>query len=217
MATVRPLQSREEQSFIDRLVSDPANPPALEAVRGYVGTAVEPEYTRVYLDLTLAEYVDVPDADIKLIHKLPESVSALGESYVWFDRAALVVHGAVGEERRAARFLEGRLNARGPFRAEGPAKHTQDTSPACCVPKREVPDPQTQDTSDSCCGGPTKHTQDTAPACCVPPKPDIEPGKPTADTSPACCTPKPKPDIVPGKPTADTSPACCTPKPRAAY
>jgi len=220
MATVRPLQSREEPSFIDRLVTDPASPPALEVVRGYVGTAVDPEHTRIYLDLRLAEYVDVPDADIRLIQKLPETVSALGESVVWFERAARVVHGAVGEERRVARFLEGRLNAtRRPLQAEGPGpKHTSDTSPTCCVPKPRpdaAPGVETQDTSNACCGNPAKHTADTSPTCCVPPKPDIAPGKPTADTSPACCTPKPKPDIAPGKPTADTSPACCTPKPRA--
>jgi hypothetical protein len=199
MATVRPLQSREEQSFIDRLVSDPASPPALEVVRGYVGSAVDPEHTRIYLDLRLAEYVDVPDAEIRLIHKLPESVSALGESVVWFDRSARIVHGAVGEEPRTARFLEGRLSAaRSPLRAEGPGpgKPTQDTSPACCMPKPKPdivrPGVETQDTSNACCGNPAKHTQDTSPACCVPPKPDIAPGKPTADTSPACCTPKPR-------------------------
>ena len=191
MATVRPLQSRVHQEFISLLVPDPANPPNLEVITGFVGDSAEPGHTRVYFDLQLADYVDIPDHSIRLIRQLPESVSPLGAAYVWFERVAEVMHGPIGGARRKAKFLEGRILDRRPIGqslqspdvSDTPVCETNDTGAACCSRPR-TPQPggrpgpdgdNTNDTGSSCCGGPG-HTHDTSCQTTKPPKP--QPPKP---------------------------------------
>jgi hypothetical protein len=75
-----------EDDFIQRVVRDPSDPPDTLFLAGFVGRAAEPGHTRVYLDVMLAAYVDVPDSAILHAQPVPPSQSPLGGHYVWISR-----------------------------------------------------------------------------------------------------------------------------------
>jgi hypothetical protein len=61
--------------FIASLVKDPKNPPEVVEITGFLGAAVEPGRTRIYLDTTLQNYVEVMED--KILHVEPvEGVSS---------------------------------------------------------------------------------------------------------------------------------------------
>ncbi len=102
-----PKGKPQEDDFISKIVKDPAQPPDVLLLTGYLGASSEPGYTRLYFDAQLSNYVEIPDAAILHIQKIPAEQSPLGESYVWIDKNAEIIHGKVGPNRPKAKFLEG--------------------------------------------------------------------------------------------------------------
>ena len=96
-------------SFVDKLVTDPKQPPQTLLLSGYTGASSEEGHTRLYFDPQLADYVEIPDAAILLKQPIPAEQSPLGGSYLWVQRDAELIHGPIGGNRQKARFLEGRL------------------------------------------------------------------------------------------------------------
>src|SRR6266568_3007839 len=102
-----PKGKPQEEDFVSKVVKDPAQPPDVLLLTGYLGASSEPGYTRLYFDAQLSNYVEIPDAAILHIQKIPAEQSPLGESYVWIDKNAEIIHGKVGPNRPKAKFLEG--------------------------------------------------------------------------------------------------------------
>lgn len=75
-----------DDDFVFRIVKDPGAPPDTLLIVGFVGKAVYADHTRIYLDVLLAAYVDLPDTAILHAQRIPETVSPLGGSYVWVRR-----------------------------------------------------------------------------------------------------------------------------------
>jgi hypothetical protein len=100
-------QSSRHDSFISKVVPDPANPGETLMLSGFLGPSSEPNHTRIYQDATLENYVDVPDDAILHTEALPKEQSPLGGSYIWIKKDAEVLHGKVGADRTKAKFLEG--------------------------------------------------------------------------------------------------------------
>jgi hypothetical protein len=102
-----PKGKPQEDDFISKIVKDPAQPPDVLLLTGYLGASSEPGYTRLYFDPQFSNYVEIPDAAILHTQKIPPEQSPLGESYVWIDKNAEIIHGKVGPNRPKAKFLEG--------------------------------------------------------------------------------------------------------------
>lgn len=98
-------------AFTAKVVGDPANPQETLLLTGFLGASSDPNYTRLYTDITLDQYVDIATSDIVHTEPLPKEESPLGGSYVWIKKQAEAVQGAAGPERRKARFLEGPIAA----------------------------------------------------------------------------------------------------------
>jgi hypothetical protein len=94
-------------NFVNRIVKDPLQPPDAIVLSGYLGSSSEPGHTRVYFDLQLSSFVEIPDDAILHVEETATGDSPLGVSYVWIKRDATLVHGRPGPERVRAKFLEG--------------------------------------------------------------------------------------------------------------
>lgn len=99
----------DKEHFVSKVVPDPKNPPKTLLLTGYLGPSSEEGYTRLYFDPQLSRYVEIPDAAILNSQVVPaeKSTLGLGESYVWINPDAELIHGPVGAGRKKAKFLEG--------------------------------------------------------------------------------------------------------------
>lgn len=95
--------------FVQQVVSDPKNPPEPLFLSGYLGPGSEDTHVRLYFNLNLTDYVDIP-LD-KILHKvpIPASESPMGGYYLWIEKDAQMKHGKAGGERIEAKWLEGRI------------------------------------------------------------------------------------------------------------
>lgn len=93
--------------FVKKLVPDPASPPDTLLLSGFLGASSEENHTRLYFDMELASYIEIPDEAILHTEPLSADRSGLGGSYVWIKRDAEVIHGKVGVQRPKAKFFEG--------------------------------------------------------------------------------------------------------------
>lgn len=72
---------RRMSEFIAALVKDPKNPPEIVEITGFLGAAAEPGRTRIYLDTTLQNYVEVMED--KILRVEPVEGGQLGLSHIF--------------------------------------------------------------------------------------------------------------------------------------
>lgn len=77
--------------FVSSIVRDPGKLPRLRVIRGYVGESGQKNHVRIYLNLELRHYVDVPADGIAHSQDAPEL--PLGGTYVWIREEAKISHG----------------------------------------------------------------------------------------------------------------------------
>lgn len=77
-----------EDELVANVVRDPREPPDTLFVTGFVGRAVEPGFTRVYLDVQLAVHIEVPSDEVLHAEPLPRSQSLLGGHHLWVLRTS---------------------------------------------------------------------------------------------------------------------------------
>jgi hypothetical protein len=77
-----------EDEFVLNVVHDPREPPDVLFFMGFIGRAPEQGETRIYLDVQLAAYVDLPSGEILYAEPLPRSQSPVGGHYLWVLRNA---------------------------------------------------------------------------------------------------------------------------------
>src|SRR5258708_17742534 len=121
----------KRDNFISKIVKDPTNPPKTILLKGYLGESSEEGHTRLYLDAQLSNYVEVPDDAILHEQDVPKDQSPLGETYVWIDQDAQVIHGAAGPQRQKSKFLEGPIAAAAAGAGLGPIAPVSGIGPAC--------------------------------------------------------------------------------------
>ena len=132
---------RRPSEFIARLVRDPRNPPEVVEIVGYVGAAAEAGRTRVYLDTTLQNYVEIEEG--KILHVEPVAEAQLGLSHVFVAAdaqifppperpprldARSVFGGAVYQDYRSAETLSPVIP-----RESNPARTVSTTFGACSI------------------------------------------------------------------------------------
>ena len=94
-------------SFVDAVVKDPANPPKVKLVVGYLGKSASDGLVRIYMSPELAEHVDVPEAAILHTQEVPND--HFGAVYVWIDRNAEVTVRDTSRSELKTRFFSGPL------------------------------------------------------------------------------------------------------------
>ncbi|HXT79243.1 MAG TPA: hypothetical protein VN702_06750, partial [Acetobacteraceae bacterium] len=126
---------RGHAGFVSRVVKDPKQPPDAAVLTGYLGSSSEPAHTRLYFDLQLSSFVEIPDDAILHVEDSATDTAPLGPSYVWVKRDATLVHGVPGPERVRARFLEGPIAQMGAGMAGAavPPIPPQTVGPPCNI------------------------------------------------------------------------------------
>src|SRR5262245_21705288 len=98
----------KEDPLVTKLAPDPAAaPPDTAVLHGYVGKSTRPNYWRLYLDATLASYVEVPEQDI-LHHK---QLADDGGTLVWVSKSLELNVTSVSSSTIQAEFLSGAIAA----------------------------------------------------------------------------------------------------------
>ena len=97
---------RPANAFIAKVVSDPAKPPNLMRLVGYVGASPEAGSVRLYANSELTGYWDIPEADI--VHELavPEESDPLGSVMVWIKADSKVTYNTPQAAAQAANVAE---------------------------------------------------------------------------------------------------------------
>lgn len=99
----------EFDSFVRKVIADPVNPPEPILLEGFLGPSGNEGEVRLFFNLELTDYVDIPLDKVLHQEKRPASVAPMGGYYVWIDKDAQLKHGPVGQERIQAKWLEGRI------------------------------------------------------------------------------------------------------------
>jgi len=71
------------EDFIEGLVPDPAIPPAVVALVGFAGKSSRPDHQRLYLSLTLDEFVEIPTNAIVQSRSIKATDTPLTSTVVW--------------------------------------------------------------------------------------------------------------------------------------
>jgi hypothetical protein len=92
-----------EHDLVEALVTDLAVAPELRYADGWVGLSNRRGYVRLYRDLALNEFWDVPEGRVRYIHELPPSEALpFGLNVVWVDVSAAGDEAPVVYWRRGA-------------------------------------------------------------------------------------------------------------------
>lgn len=94
-------------NFVDAVVKDPANPPKVKLVMGYLGKAANDGQVRIYLSPELSEHVDVPEAAV--LHTQPVPDDHFGAVYLWIEKDSEVTVRDANRTELKARFMAGPL------------------------------------------------------------------------------------------------------------
>src|SRR5580700_12076356 len=94
--------------WVSKVVIDPKQTPATVVLFGYLGASSEADAIRLYFDVQLSDWIEIPNSSILYSLALDTAQSPLGGSLVWISRDALVVF-PVGAGQLKAKFLEGEI------------------------------------------------------------------------------------------------------------
>lgn len=78
----------EFDDFVEKVVTDPSQPPDVVVLSGFVGRSADEGHIRVYADPSLASWVDVPADAVRHTARLTPEQSPLGGSLLWVAAAA---------------------------------------------------------------------------------------------------------------------------------
>jgi len=192
MADPKPSEPRiEPHPLVEALVPDPSQPPERTTkLFGYPGRSPNESETRLWLDLDLTSYVDVPDDAILHSRTLPDD----GGTILWVRTDAQLRYASVSSHAAQADFLSGSIatshlggaaGAPFPFPGPGPIPPT--------FPGTGCPPPPTFDYCPSRLG-PCLTIGATLAICC---HPSLYPGAPCPTAPSMCCPPSVYPHLCP--------------------
>ena len=163
----------KKQTFVSKLVKDPAKPPSTAALSGWAGEAAAKQHIRLYLDMELSSHVDIPEEIILNREDSQGEDPKQQQTHIWIDRANL-----------EKLIFSNPRNPGGPGFPGGPINTT--IAPLCGGPINTVfpplcggPSPFCPPTQQPPCGGFTS----TPPLC---PQPTIQPPCGFTTTGPVC-------------------------------
>ena len=78
--------------LVSEVVTDANYPPRLRVIRGYVGKSSQDDTVRVYLDVELRRFVDVPSNEIVHLERPSKRGHALAPDLLWVGEEAKIRH-----------------------------------------------------------------------------------------------------------------------------
>jgi hypothetical protein len=124
--------------LVEALASDPSSPPQRATkLFGFPGPAADAKATRLWLDLDLTGYVDVPDDAI--LHS--QTLENEEGTYLWVDPTATLTHSGAQSHEVQAEFLGGSIaerNLGGAAPAAGPGIYPTLATTGCRVPSIDI-------------------------------------------------------------------------------
>lgn len=78
--------------FIDRLTPERGAPPKLRMLQGYIGRSPEKGSIRMYLDIELRRYVDIPESGIEHFEDFRTKENPLASVLVWVNQDVAIRH-----------------------------------------------------------------------------------------------------------------------------
>ena len=93
--------------FVDAVIKDPANPPNVKLLVGYIGKSSTDGYIRIYFNAELSEHIDVPESAVLHIQDVPDD--HLDAKYVWINKDVEVTVRDAGRAELKSRFMSGPL------------------------------------------------------------------------------------------------------------
>ena len=88
----RTSKSFEPHPFVAAMTKNGERPPRVKAIRGYVGQSADRKSVRIFLDLELRHFVDVPLEGIVHSERISESAVPLGGIFVWVREDTPILH-----------------------------------------------------------------------------------------------------------------------------
>jgi hypothetical protein len=131
------MADKSNNVFVNAVVKDPANPPQVRLVVGYLGNSETAGQTRIYANPELSEHIDVPDAAI--LHTLDVPNDPLGAKYVWIQKDAQVTRRDKNQTETKSKFLSGPLTAGAAPAAAAAAPQQVPSVNLPCIPRTEMP------------------------------------------------------------------------------
>jgi len=87
----KPDAGRRQDSFISKVVADPANPPQLIRLGGYKGASSEAGHVRLYANAELSFYSDIPEGDVLYETPVPADTDPLGGVFLFVKRDSKII------------------------------------------------------------------------------------------------------------------------------
>jgi hypothetical protein len=101
-------EKKKPDDLAAELVPDPTKLPDLVVLRGHLGKSTQAGYSRLYLNLSFNEYVEVADEDVVANRS---SDNPLGFTVLWVKRDAKLLRATVCSAQEQAAFLRGGIAA----------------------------------------------------------------------------------------------------------
>jgi hypothetical protein len=111
MARVARSASFAEDDLVARLVPDPAAPPDVRLISGWLGKSARSGYWRLYLTPGLSRYLEFDERAIRHHQRLTSPEAPLGGTLLWVDRDAKLVETRTSSREAQATFLAGDVMA----------------------------------------------------------------------------------------------------------
>src|SRR5262245_14029206 len=105
------MPEQKPDDLAAELVPDPTKLPDLVVLRGYLGKSTRAGFSRLYVDLSFSEFVEVADEDVLAKRSLATNQDPLGGTVLWVKRNATLLRTTVCLAQEHAAFLKGEITA----------------------------------------------------------------------------------------------------------
>jgi hypothetical protein len=102
----------KEDEVIARLVPDPAAPPDVIAMVGFLGKSTRPKFWRVYRTLDLKDYTEIAEGDIVQSESLKSERKPLGGTVIWVKSGARLQNSRSESAVAEADFMQGEITTK---------------------------------------------------------------------------------------------------------
>ena len=102
----------KEDEVIARLVPDPAAPPDVMAMVGFLGRSTRPKFWRVYRTLDLKDYTEIAEGDIVQSESLKSELQPLGGTVIWVKSGARLQNTRSESSVAEADFMQGEITTK---------------------------------------------------------------------------------------------------------
>ena len=103
------MAEKVESSFVNSLVSNPDEIPDIIFLSGFVGASSLEGYTRLYLNVVLSEFFEIPSDAVLHTLRLPLATSPFGETVLWVKKDAELIRKGKSTTETKAKFFSGEI------------------------------------------------------------------------------------------------------------